>query len=1212
MANEFLSGELGINTDVMREYSLLDKIGRSIKNESLTYQMKQKFDDFVSDRFTDDPAFDDSSKKQMYKEFSGEIHPRFEKYLMENSNSAAEFESNLKYLEEETFKQNELESMGIGEIAINIGSNLIDIPLLLATRGAVLRASPKIVSGTMNSLPKRALVGGGIEVGLEAIKDFASEYDRTAVDYALGFTFGAGVSAVFKDNPLIADASRRTINKTLQIDELNKKTANAVTDEEKETIVKDHMQNLNLQEDVSFQTAKKNLEDEKIAKFDNGAFDKLRVDLAYLTAKSNSKTMQDLADNLFIDGTLQSNQANRITGAEIAGMIEDRIIDSYSQDSYKIALDFGKLAFGQGVIKTRLGNISQEISNIAGEAQMMKNLYGSSREEAIEYINSRLLKLMDQRSLSDEAILGQIQAISKRIDKTSSKAFTNAHDVLSKQGKAGFADGVIPKTEQYMPIIYNRNMAAILQSKGLNYGHFSNFIESSFLNKIKIDGIELSEDQLAAAKAAAKGVASKIWKNKDSINYSNQSYDDVFRQELRSEGLSEEFIDAITKVADETPIAKATKKRSMLDYSTKMTFNNGSKDIELSFMDLVEKDLTGVVTQYARKMGGTTALEKIKFKKQTKDLTGMKKLSSKLREAFKTGNAEKISKAYKNIEEAFPETAQRVEELTNMIADLYKKVAAQTHKQTAKAMKDAGLGEFKAGDEEYDQLFEKYFRENIEQLDLEKINKELEELSTKDVEIDLGTAKNINTARGWIEQELVEAGATPSQRQSDLARFDNIVKELQGMPTAEDPFSTLSQAQRIMKNVNIARLLGQTGWTMSAELGSTVVESGLRNFMEFSSFKTMFRQFRTGEIDDTLAQEIQTYTGLGNTLNRAIGVNKYEHEYTLSDLGTSASKREAMLAGLENLSEKATEATLLFGGVKPLTAAFESVLAKSMVHQILDIAKKGGKISKSDKKLLNELGFDEEYTRRIFDQISKHGKLEPRKWSNGHKVQSMGMDKWDDQEAQDFLINGLRRRAHTIVQRSNMGDKVGVAIGDSLMKNTIYGRFFLELKDYLITSYVKQLGRVIKRGDVHAVALIAAQSSALMLATAMQNYTNFAGNEEKLKKSFEPDNFARTVLGRMPAASYIPTIVDNSLRLTTGDTVFSSNRYHSGVQDAFMSMPSVDLLQKAGSVFSLPYKATFGDGIGSTELNDVVGLLPLGNTYGIRTLKEYVGSELDD
>ena len=1211
MENQFLSGELEIKPEVMREYGLLDKIGRSIKNESLSYQIKQKFDDAMDNRFTDDPDFDEASKKQIYKDFKGNIHPRFEKYLMSNSNSAAEFESNLRYLEEETFKQNELESMGIGEVAINIGSNLIDIPLLLATRGAAVTAAPKILSGTMNHMGKRALIGGGIEVGLETLKDFASEYDRNAVDYALGFTFGAGVSAIFKDKSLIADASRRTINKTLNIDELNKKTANAASDEEKQIIVSEHMKELDLGKDVSFQQAKKNLEDEKIAKFDNGAFDKLRVDLAYLTAKSESKIMQDFADNLFIDGTLQSNQANKITGAEIAGMIEDRIIDGYSQESYKTALKFGELAFGQGVIKTRLGNISQEISNIAGEAQMMRNLYGSSKQETVEYINSRLLKLADQRVMNDEAILGQIQAIAKQIDNTSSKAFTNAHDVLSKQGKAGFADGVIPKTEEYMPIIYNRNMSAILESKGLNYGHFSQFIQDSFLKKMKIDGIALNEDQLAAARAAAKGVASKIWKNKDSTSYSNQSYDDVFKQELKSEGLSDEFITAITKASEDSVIAKAGKKRAMLDYSSKMNFNNGKTDVELSFMDLVEKDLTGVVAQYARKMGGTTALEKIKFKKKVNDLTGIKKISSELREALKSGDSAKINKAYENLEKSFPDTAEEIKALTEKVAIIYKQVAAKSHKETSEQLKDAGMDEFKAGSVEYDDVFEKVFQRNLGSVDMEAINKEFKELSTKDVEIDLGTTGNINTARGWIEEELVEAGATAGQRQSDLTRFDNIVKELQGIPTAEDPFSTLSQAQRIMKNVNIARLLGQTGWTMSAELASTVVESGLRNFMEFSSFKTMFRQFRTGEIDDVLAQEIQTYVGLGNTLNRAVGVNKYEHDYSISDLGVSASKREAILGGLENLSEKATEATLLFGGVKPLTAAFESVLAKSMIHQILDIAKKGGKITESDKKLLNELGFDEVFSARIFNQIAKHGKLEPRKWSNGHKVQSMGMDKWDDQEAQDLLINGLRRRAHTIVQRSNMGDKVGTAIGENLMKNTIYGRFFLELKDYLITSYVKQLGRVIKRGDVHSVGLVAAQASALMVASAMQNYTNFAGNKEKLEKSFEPDNFARTVLGRMPAASYIPTIIDNGLRLTTGDTVFSSNRYHSGVQDAFMSMPSVDLLQKAGSVFSLPYKATIGDGVGSKELNDIVGLLPLGNTYGVRTLKEYVNQELD-
>ena len=1104
--NEFLEIEgKEAKYDVLGDYDILDAVERSLKNESLTVQAGQRAYIAMTDKYKEDPNYLQETKDLAIKNVSHKIHPDF-LHNLDGVRSQEEMNDTIAYLEEETLKQQKLESLGFGGVLINLGSNLVDVPLILGATAATTVAAPSIFAVGAATLGRRALLGGATEVLFEGAKDLIGEKDRTAIDYTLGAVFGAGVAATFKNKEALAAASKRIIKDTLKMDDLASKLKNAKTQEEKDLINKNHFDSLNLDQNLSYKQSIANINDKSMSKFNkNPIYDSLRVDLAYRTANSKSQSLKSFADQMYIDATGQANPSNIQTGAELSSMIENKIIDSYHKDFYKATLDYGELGFGSGFIKTRFNDVSTILSNIAGQAQMRRNLYSEDTVNNIEFIKNELMKNSSNKSINDE-FAASMEDLAKRINKNNTNVFTSAHDTLVRYNKKDFADGSIPKTDTYMPIVYNRNMADIIESKGLGYNQFNTFIKGAVESYIVKHG-SLNEAQQSLLRNSAEFVAGQIWKNKHSDTMVSKSYDDLFADFMKNqEGIKEEFIDAIfdpkKAFKDDKELAASLNYRTKMDYGHKQTFINANgKETEISFMDLVETDMTNVIAQYSRKMGGTTALDNTKF-------------------------------------------------------------------TTLGTEKD------------------------------------------KPFEYTLDSFANIEKARKQIHEELIKSGAGKREIEADLVRFDETVKELQGLPTAVDPFSEITQLQRTMKNLNIARLLGQTGWTMSAELGSVAFEAGIKNFMEFSSFKAMFRQFRTGEIDDSLAQEIQTSTSLGTMLTRAIGVNKYDHQFSFNNLGSSTG-RESFLNAAEGFSEKATEATLLFGGVKPLTSAFEMTMAKSILHEVLEIGKRGA-ISVADAKFLNEIGIDDAMSKRIYQQLDKHGKFEARKWSNGHKVTQMNFDNWDDLEAQDMLIMALRRKTNQVVQQSGLGDKIGIVSGKNLFKNTIAGRFFLELKDYMITSYVKQFGRGMERRDAYVAGLWATQLGLLSMATAMQNVTNFAGNKEKLDESFELNNFARTVVGRMPATAYLPTIVDNAARLATGDTVFNSNRYHSGVQDAFMSMPSVDLAQKAAGILSLPYNATFGGGIKGKDVGNVFGVAPLGNAYGVRTVQEYLKAIADE
>lgn len=1197
--------------DELSKYNFLDAAERSVKNESLTVQAFQLADNLISDDFQEDLAYTDSMRNETIKLNQTEIHPDFI-HNLESVKSQDEMNYMVDYLKEETGKQRYLESLGFSGFLLNLGSNLVDVPLLLTGIGGVAKVAPSILSsGGLNGV-RRALLGAGTELALEGAKDLIGQKDRTAVDYAMSAVFGAGVGAVFKNNELISLASSRTIKNTLKTDELEKKLAKATTEDEKIKIQTDHFDSLNLDQNVSYRDALENLQNPKVSKFNkNPIYDSLRADLAYRTAKSESETLKKFADDMYIDATNQANPSNKKSMVETATTIEDQIIDNYSLQFFKTVQDFGSIGFEKGFIANRFSDISTIASNIMGQAQQRRNLYAESSADNIAFIKDELRAASSVKRVDSE-FEANLDKLATDMHKINSSIFTKAYDILSRAGKKDFIDNKIPKRDEYMPIVYNRNMSEILASKNLGYKDFVEFIKGSAVSQLDKKTLQqFTEEERLLVEEAAEFVAGKIWKNKHSDTVITKSFDDLFREALESQqGISKEAIDRIfpttTKNIDKD-LAASANARSPLDYSYK------SPDGKLSFMDLVETDMTGIVAQYARKMGGTAALEQIKIKELVKDFDyeTVKGIKDQLKTAIKNSKQQGTQlKTY--IDSEFDRIIKDAGLDPATVAPLKKEILAATNdliaftKEIARSVYKSIDDETLKQDTEYvKQAMAKAFELNKDEV--KELNKAIDTLFTKEttVEYALDSKENIAKARDLIFRELTAKQVGKRQIQNDLTRFDETIKEMQGLPTAVDPFSEAVQAQRILKNLNIARLLGQTGWTMTAELGSVAFEAGIKNFMEFSSFKQMFRQFKTGEITDELAQEIQLNTGLGATLTRAIGVNKYDHDFKLSDIST-VSRREGMLNKIETFSEKATEATLLAGGVKPLTAGFEMIMAKSILHQIIQVSKKA-KLTTGDLNFLNEIGIDDVMAKKIMGQIEKHGTFEAKTWSNGHKVKTLNFDNWDDIDAQDMLINSLRRKAHQVVQRSNLGDKLGTTIGGSALdKNTIGGRLFLELKDYMITSYTKQLGRGLERKDAYVAGLWATQLAMLSLGTAMQNYTNFAGNQEKFDKSMKFENFARTVIGRMPPAAYIPTVMDNAARFATGDTIFSSNRYHSGVQDAFMSMPTVDLLGKASTLISVPFRSTFGDGLKDSDISAIFGVAPLGNTYGVRTVQEYL------
>lgn len=1216
--------------------------------------------DYYSNIFENRPDLDftEDNKKEIWatQQDTRTIDPKYMKYVFDARN-AGEFQSRINEMEQETRYEKE------GGILWDMAATAFDLPLIGGAAKLMEKSFP-VFSVARNQSPlARAKFGATAETGYTAIQDYAGIEDKEFLDYATNAGAMALMSSMIKGQTLLAHTATRAIDREVGLKELGDKLKDVTDEATRASITKQHLNEKQLSSN-NYKTIDGAITelDNKITsgKLENSVYNNLRFDLAKVTRGSKANTMQSISNQGFIDRTLQNNNVNQRSADEVGVQTEQSLLAHHETLHKPNIQKFGELLY-KDTGKTgwwdrsRFGSVKTKYMDLIGKTQMRRTLGKISDQEAEDELFAGFMTHFGGR----ETVIDEARALAKSTVDSMSKFSESTHDVLSSKGKLGFVDKTIPKSKQYMPIMYDANMAQNLADKNIKYNDFEEFIYDSMVSQAGKTGIEIKDmslEDLATLKGVAKATSRAIWKNKEHYLAPNSSFEGVMRKAMKQEGLSDEVIEnMLGKTKDITKKGSPyTEKRTPLDYTFEKELDIDGKKVVLSFEDLVQTNADVVTNKYARKMGGAVTREKINVsvggkraefdevftevrqlaKQPIKQLASINNQLDKLHKAkdsdAKAKRIEELEREKEALNANIEEKARRLaatftddvepEDISSAYSILtghvnkYKEVAAQVHKdmrrkkETKKAL----------GEEEYNKRFEQYYNEATDTRkndDLRLFHKEQNEAIDKLTaeEVSLSEDVDIAKVRSQIDRELRDAGSSDREINAELTRFDEIMKEWKGEPTAVDPSSIGTQLMRIGKNLNIARLLGQTGFTMGFELGGAMFHTGARNFMEFSSTKQLVSQMKHGTHDDELMQTIQTHMGLGDELLKSIGATVYDHAYTIKDLH-STGWGSHVVDSIEKFSEKASEATLMVGGVKPLTAYLEMTMAKDTVNNLtMGFMRKNG-LSKAHKKTLNELGINEEMLNRIQNQFNKYGSTETKEWSRGQKVKSLNFEKWDDDAAKEMLITAVRRTTNVMVQKSYLGDKVGATTQGSLFKNTLLGQAALELKDYMITAYTAQLGRGLGRRDAYQAGLMASQIAIGGSTLLMQNHINFAGNPEKLAESVEPANIARAIVGKMPITSYSTMMADSASMLIGGDPIFTNSRYHSGLQGSVNSLPMYDLIKKGSDIFSIPWDLASGlyngeDMISNKNIKSAFGVAPMGNTIFARPIKEWLLSK---
>ena len=450
-----------------------------------------------------------------------------------------------------------LDELGLEGTFYQIGAYLGDIPLLTGFQKLATAGKLGTLFYDLNkSYTGRSLLMGTTEGSFEAVKQALSPTERTEMDMLVAVVGGGVIGGIY--NPLKYDKeTRRVLTETLT------ETVNtrAITDN-----VGDSFKFTDTVDDVQF-----------------------NITSAY--EKSKAPTMKALGQRLF-NNVLKRNTGD-FKAIEIRDQVTSAIRSSFGVNFNPLYLEFMETTYGKGALKSHFMIKNQdEFFNLAGDI-----FYGKANP---------IIKTLDP-------------AFVKKVEDAFGNMSENSFDILQKAGHRKFVDGTISRTDEYMPLRWQRTAIKARTAAGeFTKAEFKGLIRKGLQSQLAKLGIKADATKI---KKAADRFATTMYR--EDVALGKESY--IVQQDAMRRAIDElQDIMGLTdaeaalikgeadarKAAGKQGTASATKFRTPLDLEANVTLKNGTT---LALKDFVDTNIQSSWTRYANSMGGDTALRALGF-----------------------------------------------------------------------------------------------------------------------------------------------------------------------------------------------------------------------------------------------------------------------------------------------------------------------------------------------------------------------------------------------------------------------------------------------------------------------------------------------------------------------------------------------------------------------------------------------------------------------
>jgi hypothetical protein len=424
----------------------------------------------------------------------------------------------------------------------------------------------------------------------------------------------------------------------------------------------------------------------------------------------------------------------------------------------------------------------------------------------------------------------------------------------------------------------------------------------------------------------------------------------------------------------------------------------------------------------------------------------------------------------------------------------------------------------------------------------------------------------------------------PKARNKAEADVKNLQFLRDGIMGHGDPFDQTSAGKflRMVRDYNFVRLMNQVGLAQVAEAGMVVASMGVKASLEgIPALRTLWRNAKTGELDNALAREIEWVTGYGTDWLRG------SLRHNLDDLGNpmNFTGHSARLKGLDDALQTGKRVTNAISGMAPINTFLQRWAGKAVFAKFANMA--GGE--KANIARLAYMGVDEAMAQRIFGQIKKHGSFVDGEVS-GRKLRRMNVEKWDDAAAQSSFEMATHRWVRYAILENDVG-------GMNRVLGSGWGKLIGQFRAFVFGAWAKHTLHNIHMRDPQAFGAMLATTAFGALSYVAQTHLNAVGRSDRdkyLEKRLSLQGMAAGAFQRSSMSSVIPMAVDTGLRPLGFQPVFDA-RTTGQASDALFGNPSVglfnDALKGIGGVAGMAH----GNPYSQADARSLGRVLPFGN-----------------
>lgn len=443
-------------------------------------------------------------------------------------------------------------------------------------------------------------------------------------------------------------------------------------------------------------------------------------------------------------------------------------------------------------------------------------------------------------------------------------------------------------------------------------------------------------------------------------------------------------------------------------------------------------------------------------------------------------------------------------------------------------------------------------------------------------------------------------GVKAADTMEDLKRLRFAYNAIIGRPTWDEGTS-FNQALRMLRDYNFLRVGGQMGFAQLPEFLNISAQVGVKAmFTAMPSFRSLWRNARTGKLDDVLAAEIDEITTMGTDWIR------HANKMRLDDFGNpmQGMMGNRTIQSIDNKLQSGKRFVSAVSGLAPVNTILQRTAGRAIFNNFALAARGKGRLLKSDRRV-QALGLDQEMVDRIFKQINTHASFKKKPF--GERLEAMNFAKWDDLEAASAFEMAVFRLGRTIIQENDIGNLA------AFMAHPL-ARTIFQFRSFILAAWAKQFINGLNFRDFTTFSAFTGTMFMASLGYIARTHLNAIGRsdrEEWLEKRLTPERIAAAGLQNSSWFSILAPASDLTWGMFTDEPIFDA-RNTMLASDPLLGNPTWDLIDGfSKGTSSIFHGLTTGE-FAKSDADNVRRILPFQNVMGIAQLYSTMVSDLPE